>query len=403
MKTKFIFLAILMNLGTVNAQNESLPSIAVANPNVNAVGIKQETAAKMMRLELIKINKHKVYDEFDMADVLKAKEEFRTLCYGQNCLAKLGTELKVDYIMCGSIDGLGNKIALTIKIVDVKSQTIYKSNVKEFYNQELEIQRMIEIVIKEMLLVPVDKVLLDRLAFKNELITSNNVGKVNNSGPRIGAAFLTGSVNEFAMRSTDQGGLGILPIVSMIGYQIEGQYVGTENFSALVEGIVNVSGLEQGQFIPSLTIMNGFRFGKSGWEFAFGPGFSVKSTSSGFFDTENLFGTDNQYFSENDWQDYAYENFRDDPQYNTNDYFIMPEATEFNSDYKNETILDKRGAKSINTTFVFAAGRTFRAGSLNIPVNIFYSSQKGGGYAGINVGFNVLKSKKPMNSKSYRN
>ena len=106
MKTKFFFLAILMNLGIVNAQNESLPSIAVANPNVNAVGIKQETAAKMMRLELIKINKHKVYDEFDMADVLKAKEEFRTLCYGQNCLAKLGAELKVDYIMCGSIDGL---------------------------------------------------------------------------------------------------------------------------------------------------------------------------------------------------------------------------------------------------------------------------------------------------------
>jgi hypothetical protein len=68
--------------------------------------------------------------------------------------------------------------------------------------------------------------------------------------------------------------------------------------------------------------------------------------------------------------------------------------------YKNETVLDKRGAKSLNTTFVFAAGRTFRAGSLNIPVNLFYSSQKGGGYVGLNVGFNVLKSKKPMNSKS---
>ena len=400
MKTKFFFIAILMNLGFAQAQNENLPSIAVANPNVNAVGIKQETAAKMMRLELIKINKHKVYDEFDMADVLKAKEEFRTLCYGQNCLAKLGTELKVDFIMCGSIDGLGNKIALTIKIVDVKNQTIYKSNVKEFDNQEQEIQRMIEIVIKEMLGVPVDKVLLERLAFKNQVITSNNVGKINNSGPRIGVAYLTGSVNEFAMRSTDQGGLGIAPIVSMIGYQLEGQYVGTENFSALVEGIVNVSGLEQGQFIPSLTIMNGFRFGKSGWEFAFGPGFSVKSTSNGFFDTQNLFGDDNRYFSEYDWQEYAYENFKDDPQFNTNGYYVMPKATEFNSSYKNETHLDKRGAKALNTTFVFAAGRTFKAGSLNIPVNLFYSSQKGGGYVGLNVGFNVLKSKKTINQKN---
>jgi hypothetical protein len=39
---------------------------------------------------------------------------------------------------------------------------------------------------------------------------------------------------------------------------------------------------------------------------------------------------------------------------------------------------------------------------LNIPVNIFYSSQKGGGYTGINVGFNVQKSKKSINNKVYR-
>jgi hypothetical protein len=51
----------------------------------------------------------------------------------------------------------------------------------------------------------------------------------------------------------------------------------------------------------------------------------------------------------------------------------------------------------LNTSFVFAVGRTFKAGALNIPVNIFYSSQKGGGYAGFNVGFNVLKSKKELN------
>jgi hypothetical protein len=126
----------------------------------------------------------------------------------------------------------------------------------------------------------------------------------------------------------------------------------------------------------------------------------VKSTSNGFFDTQNLFGDDNRYFSEYDWQEYAYENFKDDPQFNTNGYYVMPKATEFNSSYKNETHLDKRGAKALNTTFVFAAGRTFKAGSLNIPVNLFYSSQKGGGYVGLNVGFNVLKSKKTINQKN---
>lgn len=362
------------------AQTDQVPTIAVANPNVNGLTVKPESVAKMMRLEAIKLNKYKVYDEYDMADVLKAKEEYRSQCYGQNCLLKLGAELNVNYVMCGSVDGLGNKIALTIKIVDVKNQTLYKSSVKEFDNQETEIQRMIEILLYEMHGFTVDKVIADRLAFKNEVITSNNIGKINNSGPRIGGAALVGSLNEFATRSTSEGGLDIAPFVSMIGYQFEGQYVGTENFSALVEGIINVSGLEQGKFLPSFTLMNGFRFGKSGWEFAFGPRLSVKHTSNGFFDTDNLYSQNGKYFSESDWVKYA-----------ANNQVTLNEAYTF------EENLDMRGSSKLSTSFVVGFGRTFREGSLNVPVNLFYTSQKGGGFAGINVGFNVQKSKQPIN------
>jgi len=361
-------------------------TIAVANPNVNALTIKPESVAKMMRLELIKINKYKVYDEFDMNEVIKAKEEYKVGCYGQSCLARLGEELKVDYVMSGSIDGLGNKIVITIKIIDVKGQALYKSSVREFDNQETEVQRMVEVVLAEMHGLTVDKLLTDRLAFKNELITSNNVGKVNNSGPRIGFAYLTGSVNEFATRATKYGGLGIQPFTSMIGYQIEGQYVGTENFSALVEGIINISGLEQGQFVPSISLLNGFRFGKANWEFAFGPRFGISSTSEGFFDDQNIFSTDARYFSQSDWSQYAMQN-------NLN-------PVDPGNGYIFEKNFDRRGDKAIATTFLIAFGRTFQAGALNIPVNLFYSSQKGGGYVGVNMGFNVQKSKQPINKQS---
>ncbi len=378
-KTLLLITACLIGMMS-QAQTETMPTIAVANPNVNGLTLKSELVAKMMRLETVKLNKYKVYDEYDMADVLKAKEEFRTNCYGQNCLIKLGTELNVDYIMCGSIDGLGNKISLTIKIVDVKNQTLYKSAVKEFDNQETEIQRMLEIVLFELHGFTVDKVIADRLTFKNEPITSNNIGKINNSGPRIGGAALVGSLDEFARRPTSQGGLDIAPFVSMIGYQFEGQYVGTENFSALVEGIVNVSGLEQGKFLPSFTLMNGFRFGKSGWEFAFGPRLSVKHTSKGFFDDDNLYSTNGQYFSESDWNKYSLNN-----------------PVTLDNRYSFEENLDMRGSTKLSTSFVIAFGRTFQAGSLNVPVNLFYTSQKGGGFAGINVGFNVQKSKQPIN------
>lgn len=390
MKTKklqsfFILVAIFFS-GMASYFAQPSNTIAVANPNVNALTVKPESVAKMMRLELIKINKYKVYDEFDMNEVIKAKEEYKVGCYGQTCLAKLGEELKVDYVMSGSIDGLGNKIVVTIKIIDVKGQALYKSSVREFDNQELEVQRMIEIVIADMHGLTVDKVLTDRLAFKNEVITSNNIGKINNSGPRIGFAYLTGTVNEFATRDTKYGGLGIQPFTSMIGYQIEGQYVGTENFSALVEGIINVSGLEQGQFVPSISLLNGFRFGKANWEFAFGPRFGISSTSQGFFDDQNIFSSNSRYFSESDWSQYAIQN-------NFN-------PVDPGNGYVFEKNFDRRGDKAIATTFLIAFGRTFQAGALNIPVNLFYSSQKGGGYVGVNMGFNVQKSKQPINKQS---
>jgi hypothetical protein len=381
----FILVAIFFS-GMASYFAQQSNTIAVANPNVNALTIKPESVAKMMRLELIKINKYKVYDEFDMNEVIKAKEEYKVGCYGQSCLARLGEELKVDYVMSGSIDGLGNKIVVTIKIIDVKGQALYKSSVREFDNQETEVQRMVEIVLAEMHGLTLDKVLTDRLAFKNELITSNNVGKVNNSGPRIGFAYLTGSVNEFATRATKYGGLGIQPFTSMIGYQIEGQYVGTENFSALVEGIINISGLEQGQFVPSISLLNGFRFGKANWEFAFGPRFGISSTSEGFFDDQNIYSTDARYFSQSDWSQYAMQN-------NLN-------PVDPGNGYIFEKNFDRRGDKAIATTFLIAFGRTFQAGALNIPVNLFYSSQKGGGYVGVNMGFNVQKSKQPINKQN---
>jgi hypothetical protein len=403
MKTQsffFILLALFVSTKFIAQTTEPTQTIAVANPNVTSLTVKAESAARMMRLELIKLNKYKVYDEFDMADVIKSNPEYSADCFGQNCLIKLGNSLNTDYVMCGSLDLLGNKIAITLKIIDVKNKTIYKSAVREFDNQELEVQRMIEILLKEMHGVTPDKILVDRLAFKNDVITSNNLGKINNSGPRVGAAGLVGSIYEFATRPEDQGGIGIAPFVSMIGYQLEGQYVGTENFSALVEGVFNVSGLEQGQFIPSFIFMNGFRFGKGNWELAFGPGFGLKQVSNGFFDTENKFGADSRYFSSSDWDTYAYETYGNDPQYNTNGYFLAPTpaAASGVSNYDfSESHFDKRGVTKLNTSFVFAVGRTFKAGALNIPVNIFYSSQKGGGYAGFNVGFNVLKSKKELN------
>ncbi|MDO7612804.1 MAG: hypothetical protein MUQ75_01095, partial [Crocinitomicaceae bacterium] len=339
-------------------------------------------------LELSKLNKYSVYDAFDMEEVYAQDSSYRNNCLSKSCLIEFGNKLKADYMITGSYDLLANKIVITLKMIDVKNGTIYKSGLREFTNQEKELQRMTEIVMKEMFSVPVNNELVDRLKFDNDIIMKSNVGKVSNSGPRVGVGVMTGSFYEYANRSTQQGGLDIFPAVSMIGYQLEAQYVGTDNFSALAEFILNVNGLEQGKFIPTLSILNGFRFGNAGWEFAFGPGFTLTKTSTGTF-------VNDVYTTNNEWDDIWSSQW--DPNSSTyNEHMQAPGYTDV-VDQMEETLDDRADVKGA-FMFVMAFGRTFRAGALNIPVNVFYSSRQGGGIAGINVGFNVTKSKSTIGS-----
>jgi len=402
MKTTFLIICtLLLGAFTSKAQNNS--SVAAGFPAVNGLYATPQIASKLIRFELIKLGTYSVYDEYDMKAAIDRDSSLQNDCLSKNCLVRLGKELNVDYTISGSMDAFGNKIVISLKMIDVRSESLYKTHMMEFQKQEVELQRMIEIVLREMHGLSNDEVMMKRLQFNNEPVTNVGVGKINNSGPRIGYALMTGNFSEFATRPESQGGLDMFPGVSMIGYQFEGQYVGTENFSALVEGIVNVSGLEQGRFIPSISIMNGFRFGRAGWEFAFGPGFGLSKQSKGFFDTEGMFGEKDNYISQSDWSEYVNTELADPnehPEYYTNGYFQEPSVRSFNDDYNFESYnMDNRGSVRLNTMFVFALGRTFQAGALNIPVNIFYTSRKGGGMAGVNIGFNVMSSKKTINGQ----
>jgi hypothetical protein len=374
-------------------------TIGVSNPTVNGLYATPEIASKIIQLELTKIDQFTVYDQFDINEVYEKDSTLKDNCHSRNCLVRMGKQLNANLMVTGSYDLLGEKIAISLKFIDVKSETVKYSGIGEFNNQESELQRMTEIVIQDILGLQKDAELVKRLTFNNDPITANKVGQINNSGPRIGVALMTGNIAEFATRSTRQGGLGVEPVVSMIGYQFEAQYIGTENFSALGEFIFNVSGLEQGLFIPSLSIMNGFRFGNAGWEFAFGPGFGLKRVGQGFIDVDGRYGDKNEYFGQEDWYSFATDQYADAneyPEYHSNGYFRVPSIEEVDSEYTMEDHADTRGRVAFSTSFLMAFGRTFRAGSLNIPVNVFYSARKGGGYAGINVGFNVTKSKKSV-------
>jgi hypothetical protein len=377
MKTKIILLTIGLVMGlTAYSQEKQKASIAVALPHLENFNVSREIVAKLIQIELIKLEEYRVYDEFDMKEATDSDERFLTDCYGKNCLIGLGMKLGVDYIVSSSVLVFGGKSVITMKFIEVKTGEIFKSDVREFIEDNKEVQRMMQLMVREMHGIKVHSEDLARIKYDEQPIIKDNVGLVNNNGPRVGYSFFTGDLAEFARRPEDQGGMDIFPSAALIGYQLEKQYIGTENFSALGEVLFMVSGLEKGYALPSLTLMNGFRFGKAGWEIAFGPGFGIKRTSDGFFDTDGLYGEAGQYWRVSD--------FRNSNHY---DIELNPEPA-----YGIRDVLDNRGNRvSLNTRWVMAFGRTFRAGGLNIPVNVFYSSMKNASMIGLSVGFNVVK------------
>lgn len=376
MKTKIILLTLTCALSlSMNAQEQTKASIAVAFPHLENFDVSKEIVAKLIQIELIKLDEYRVFDEFDMKEATDSDERFLTDCYGKNCLIDLGAQLGADYIVSSSILVYGGKSVITMKFIEVKTGEIYKSDVREFIEDNKEVQRMMRLMVREMHGIKVHTEDLARMKYDDQPIIKNNVGRVNNNGPRVGYSFFTGDLAEFASRPEDQGGLDIFPSATLIGYQLEKQYIGTENFSALGEVLLMVSGLEKGHALPSLTLMNGFRFGKAGWEIAFGPGFGLKKVSDGFFDTEGIYGNAGDYWSMSEFRNsshYSYE-LNNQPGYDISEH------------------LDNNGSTKLNTRWVMAFGRTFRAGGLNIPINIFYSSMKNASMIGMSVGFNVVK------------
>jgi hypothetical protein len=56
-------------------------------------------------------------------------------------------------------------------------------------------------------------------------------------------------------------------------------------------------------------------------------------------------------------------------------------------------VLDYRGYLKGDMGMIFALGKTFQSGRLNIPVNIFYAPKRTSSTIGVSVGFNIQKPK----------
>ena len=94
---------------------------------------------------------------------------------------------------------------------------------------------------------------------------------VDLSGPRFGVTMLSQGAVDLLAQEHD---IVVRPVVSQFGWQFEKRlYTSPEGMSALTEFVPLISGLEQGQALPSLNWLTGVR-SASGMEFGIGPNFS---------------------------------------------------------------------------------------------------------------------------------
>ncbi|MCI5055390.1 MAG: DUF3280 domain-containing protein [Flavobacteriales bacterium] len=361
---------------TVIAQN---PTLAILDFETSGLIDESKSVSDLVRIEMEKTKKYQVLNYYDLKNALQYQKINVEDCKSPGCLLKLGASVDADYVMSGAAQRFGEKIIITLRLHNVKSKEIEATSVMEFLNLQPELQKMIQLSVEDLTGISSNEQIKDLLIYYDQPIESPNT-RLNLNGPRMGVAVATGDLADVFQRDKAEGGYDMLPFMSQLGYQWEKQYLSAGDFQALFEAVPLISGLDQGVFIPSLTLMNGFRLNDSGWEVAFGPSISVSSYADGFYDSEGLFGKNDKWYLKKDWEELAIERG-----------LINEDGSALENRYNIHNKMDSRGDLQITSKWIWAVGKTFKSGHLNIPVNAYVSPRKEGWLVGMSVGFNVAK------------
>jgi len=347
----------MMLLPGLETFGQKKEKIAVVGIDVKNVNVEMGTMKNMVLLELEKIDRYEVMDKYDVADKLKEAGFDPETCFGKECQIRAGKVLGADIMLTGSVERFGNKIIFIFRLIDVKEEVVVKSDVMEYLNQQDYMQTMLRLSLNNLVGIENDRHLVDLLVNYDQPITSIRT-TLKLDGPRVGATYFWGHYADRMQAPEEEGGFNMYPVSVMLGYQFERRFLSAGDFQALFEVIPTVIGLESGLVIPSLPLMLGFRFNRSGIEFGLGPVLRLMKTAEGYY------GPDGR------WN-------------------MLSDADSLGVPYPVVRALDSRGEFKMSYGMIFALGKTFRSGYLNLPINIYYSPRKEGSVIGLTMGFNV--------------
>jgi hypothetical protein len=368
---------ILWTPAIMNGQNRK--SIA-AVMGIDGQGMMQdaESITYTVKLELEKTKIYTIMDEYDVIEITKKAGIDVKKCYGKTSAVAAGKALGADKVITGSVRRFGEKIVISLKVIDVPTDAIEKESSKEYQNLEAELQRMIEISVQTLLGITPNANTVEILVAKDGPIIVAHP-EVRLDGPRMGVSSALGDAGRVLSASKKDGGFDMFPANFVFGWQFEKQYLSSGNFSAIFEFIPAISGIESGKIIPSFTFLNGFRIGKSSWEIAFGPSFRVVKKAQSFQDADNILGGGtNKWYLENEWSS----------------RYPKPNSGVPSNPNEITRHLDSRGSDFLSTSLFIGIGRTFKSGYLNIPVNFYVLPRKEGSIIGCSIGFNIYKKPK---------
>jgi len=365
-KFSLIILGLILAL-TIQAQEK----LAVVNFDVTGESLTKEQYLSITRSEVSKMGRFLVIDKYTLQEALAENPVDLKSCFGIKCLTKVGQQVKADFVIAGSIEIIIDKAIVSLRLLDVSKGEMVKSSYSEFYWSESNAQRIVQLAVYQLFDKEVDQQLLNVYDYelaKQGKLEGPDLQVYNLTGPRFGGVYQTGTMGDVLKNNKNDGGFDKQPMMTVIGFQHEKQYLYTGSFQAVFQTNFSLTGLDQQIAIPSLNFLNGFRSTKNGWEFGFGPSFRIRKSAEGFYRTDEK-GVKTWHLSD---EALPYEG-------------VSPTKR-----------LDSRGSTKIISTWIWAIGRTFSAGKMNMPINLYTIPDKDGWLFGISLGYSLQSRKKSI-------
>lgn len=360
-------------------------SVAILDFDTRSYPVDVQQVLQKATIEMMRINEYEVIDKYDIEYIAKRDNVQLKGCFSKICLKDIGERLQCDYIITGSYDLLADKVALTVRLFEVKTGTFVNSTSRIYLNIPEQTLAMMEVSLNDLFKLPSDEQLVRKLTVSEDYesaLNNPNAAVINNNGPRIGLTAIAGPSASILTLDRKYGGFDYaVPVLSSFGYQFEQVFVNSGNFQALVEFIPLVAGLEYGRIIPSASVLMGMRNSRTGWEFAIGPNITTTVTGTGYYNQPDA------------TQPGHYES-----------WMLRGVNAGYNANGKEEiTRLDSRGDVSFATGLIIGGGKTLKSGRMNFPINVFFVTPGRGDSwrIGASVGFNIVRKKTPRPMRTF--